>query len=81
MEASMLDLRNNMTYFMSGLERNERVTLTRRRRKMAVIVPAGEKQARKIKAADLAAFGMWADSEDMQVVWGYVRELSKPRSF
>ena len=60
MEASILDLRKNMKKVMSALERNERVTLTRRRRKMAVIVPAGEKQARKIKAADLAAFGMWA---------------------
>ena len=81
MEASILDLRKNMKKVMSALERNERVTLTRRRRKMAVIVPAGEKQARKTKAADLAAFGMWADREDMQDVSAYVRELSKPRSF
>ena len=78
MEASILDLRKNMKKVMSALERNERVTLTR---KMAVIVPAGEKQARKIKAADLAAFGMWADREDMQDVSAYVRELRKPRSF
>ncbi|MST98841.1 type II toxin-antitoxin system Phd/YefM family antitoxin [Victivallaceae bacterium BBE-744-WT-12] len=81
MEASILDLRKNMKKVMSALERNERVTLTRRRRKMAVIVPAGEKQARKIKATDLAAFGMWADREDMQDVSAYVRELRKPRSF
>ena len=81
MEASILDLRKNMKKVMSALERNERVTLTRRRRKMAVIVPAGEKQARKIKAADHAAFGMWADREDMQDVSAYVRELRKPRSF
>ena len=79
MEASILDLRKNMKKVMSALERNERVTLTRRRRKMAVI--AGEKQARKIKATDLAAFGMWADREDMQDVSAYVRELRKPRSF
>ena len=81
MEASILDLRKNMKKVMSALERNERVTLTRRRRKMAVIVPAGEKQARNIKATDLAAFGMWADREDMQDVSAYVRELRKPRSF
>ena len=81
MEASILDLRKNMKKVMSALERNERVTLTRRRRKMAVIVPAGEKQARKIKAAHLAAFGMSADREDMQDVSAYVRELRKPRSF
>ena len=36
MEASILDLRKNMKKVMSALERNERVTLTRRRRKMAV---------------------------------------------
>ena len=32
MEASILDLRKNMKKVMSALERNERVTLTRRRR-------------------------------------------------
>ena len=47
MEASILDLRKNMKKVMSALERNERVTLTRRHRKMAVIIPEGEKQEKK----------------------------------
>lgn len=82
MEASILDLRKNMKKVMSALERNERVTLTRRRRKMAVIVPAGEKQARKIKSSRPCGHSaMWADREDMQDVSAYVRELRKPRSF
>lgn len=82
MEASILDLRKNMKKVMSALERNERVTLTRRRRKMAgySYLPVKSRPGR-IKAADLAAFGMWADREDMQDVSAYVRELRKPRSF
>lgn len=83
MEASILDLRKNMKKVMSALERNERVTLTRRHRKMAVIIPEGEKQEKKTKTktTDLAAFGMWHDREDMKDVSKYIRELRKPRSF
>ena len=81
MEASILDLRKNMKKVMFALERNERVTLTRRHRKMAVIIPEGEKQEKKTKTTDLAAFGMWHDREDMKDVSKYIRELRKPRSF
>ncbi|MDD3155086.1 MAG: hypothetical protein PHS41_09470 [Victivallaceae bacterium] len=81
MEASILDLRKNMKKVMSALDRNERVILTRRRRKMAVIMPAHETNTDKVKVADLAAFGMWESREDMQDVAAYVRKLRKPRSF
>lgn len=81
MEASIMDMRKSMKKVMSALDRNERVTLTHRRRKVAIIVPVGEKQEKKVKVADLAAFGIWSDREDMQDVPGYVRELRKPRSF
>lgn len=81
MEATILDLRKNMKKVMSALERNERVVLTRRRRKMAVIMPVREHEAEKKKVAELPAFGMWADRSEMQDVPTYVRELRKPRSF
>lgn len=81
MEASILDLRKNMKKVMSAIDRNEQVVLTRRRRKMAVILPIRDRRAVKTKVAELPAFGMWAERDDMQEVATYVRELRKPRSF
>lgn len=81
MEASILDLRNNMKKVMSAIERNERVILTRRHRKMAVIMPVCDSRKIRAKVADSPAFGMWADREEMRDVVSYVRELRKPRSF
>lgn len=81
MEATILDLRKNMKKVMSAIERNERVILTRRSRRMAVIMPVREQDAEKKKVADLPAFGMWADRSEMRDVSKYVRDLRKPRSF
>ncbi|MEG2001294.1 MAG: hypothetical protein RR053_07885, partial [Evtepia sp.] len=77
MEAAILDLRKNMKKIMSAIERNERFVPTRRRRKMAVIMPIREHEAEKKKVADLPAFGMWADCPEMRNVSAYVRELRK----
>ena len=81
MEASILDLRKNVKEVMSAIDRNEQVVLTRRRRKIAVILPIRDNRAVKTKVAELPAFGMWAERDDMQDVAAYVRELRKPRSF
>ncbi len=81
MEASILDLRKNMKKVMSAIERNERVVLTRRHRKMAVILPARESRENKARVCDLPAFGMWAKCEDRKDVGAYICELRKPRSF
>lgn len=81
MEATILDLRKNMKQVMSAIERNERVTLTRRRRKIAVILPIQDDKTVRVKTVDLPAFGMWAERDDMRDVAAHVRELRKPRSF
>lgn len=80
MKVSISDLRKNIKKVVAALEHNEQVTLTYRCRKLAVIVPAAE-EGPKTKVADHAAFGMWADREDLHDVPGYVRELRKLRSF
>lgn len=80
MEASILDLRKNMKKVMSAIDRNEHVVLTRRRKKMAVILPIRDNAA-QMKVSESPAFGMWAKRDDMQDVAAYVRELRKPRSF
>ena len=81
MEASVLDLRKKMREVMSAIDRRERVTLTHRGRRRAVIVPLRETESGKVKVADLPAFGMWADRSDMTDPVAYVNEIRKPRSF
>ena len=81
MEASVLDLRKKMREVMSAIDRRERVTLTHRGRRRAIIVPFGEAKSGKVKVADLPAFGMWADRADQRDPAAYVNEIRKPRSF
>jgi len=80
MEASVLDLRKKMKKVMSAIDRRERVTLTYRGKRRAVIVPWTETGKKTVRTADLAAFGMWADREDMADPVAYVENLRKPRS-
>ncbi len=79
MQATVLDLRRNTRSILAALARNERVTLTNRGRKQAVIVPCTD-QSRPLAAAH-AAFGMWKDRDDLSDVAGHVRQLRKGRSF
>ena len=81
MEASVLDLRKKMRDVMSAIDRHERVTLTHRGRRRAVIVPLTEAKRNKVRVADLPAFGMWAERADMTDPVAYVEELRKPRRF
>lgn len=80
MEASVLDLRKKMREVMSAIDRRERVTLTHRGRRRAVIVPLPEERAAKVAVKDLPAFGMWTKREDMADPAAYVENLRKPRS-
>ena len=81
MEASVLDLRKKMREVMSAIDRGERVTLTRRGRRYAVIVPFDEAKSSKVKVADLPAFGMWTDRADILSPISYVDEIRKSRRF
>lgn len=81
MEASVLDLRKKMREVMSAIDRHERVTLTHRGRRRAVIIPFSESKSGKVRVSDLPAFGMWADRADMPDPVTFVEQLRKPRSF
>ena len=81
MEASVLDLRRKMREILSAIERNERVTLTHRGRRRAVISPLHEDNKTKVKVADLPAFGMWSDRDDIADPVAYVESIRKPRRF
>jgi len=79
MQATILDLRRNARSILNALERNERVTVTNRGRKQAVILPSSDRSRRPV--ADMPAFGMWKDRDDLQDVNEHVRRLRKGRTF
>ncbi len=76
MNATVLDLRENMKKIMSAIEHNEPVTLSYRGRKTAMIVPCAAGHSNS-SAANHPAFGMWADRKDMDNVDEFVRNLRK----
>ncbi len=79
MEASVLDLRKKMSEVMSAIDRRERVTLTHRGRRRAVIVPLEEEKKTKVMVSDLPAFGMWAKRDEMTNAVAYVEKLRESR--
>ena len=79
MEASVLDLRRKMPDIMSAIGRHEHVILTYRGRRYAVIIPLEDEKQSHVKTADLPAFGLWADRDEMADPVEYVEEIRKPR--
>ena len=79
MVASVLDLRRKMREIVYALEHNEKVTLTRRGKRFAVIVPYELTQETDLKVEDSPCFGMWADREDMADPVEYVEKIRKGR--
>jgi len=78
MKATMLDLRRNPGKILEAIERNETVTLSKRGREIALIIP--RKNARKaLSLRDSPAFGMWKDREYMANPSEYVRRIRKGR--
>ncbi len=80
MNATVLDLRRNMKQVLRAIDANERVVLTYRGRKKAVIVPCQE-QAQRQSASAHPAFGMWKDHKDAADVDAFVRNIRKGRHF
>jgi antitoxin (DNA-binding transcriptional repressor) of toxin-antitoxin stability system len=78
MNATILDLRRNMKGVIAALDRNERVTLTYRNRKKALIIPCDE-EAGRLPAREHPAFGIWANRKDLEDVGAFVRNLRKGR--
>ena len=77
MRATLLELRRSTGKIMDAVERNETVTITRRGRVVAHIVPAKSKQP--FDMTKQSAFGMWKDREDMKDPVEYVRQIRKSR--
>jgi prevent-host-death family protein len=78
MDATVLDMRRNTKKILEALERNETVTLSKRGREIARIVPK-KRATVGTSLKDLPAFGMWKDRADMADPSAYVHRMRKGR--
>jgi antitoxin (DNA-binding transcriptional repressor) of toxin-antitoxin stability system len=78
MKATLLDLRRRPGIILEAIARNETVTLSKRGRQVARIVPnQAPVCAGSIK--DSPAFGIWKDRADMKDPAAFVRTIRKGR--
>lgn len=77
MEVTTKALRAQMRAVLACVDRGESVTITYRGKPRASIVPLAADGARR--GAELPAYGMWKDRDDLEDVQAYVRNLRKPR--
>jgi len=80
MNVSTVDLRYRTKDILRAVERGESVTVLRRGKEKARIVPPASKRS-VAKLATPEAFGMWKDRKDLRDVAAYVRKLRQPRDF
>ena len=78
MKATFLDMRRNPGKILEAIERNETVTLSRRGREIASIIPK-QKAKGDLSLASNPAFGMWKDRKDLDDPVEYVRRQRKGR--
>jgi prevent-host-death family protein len=77
MKATTLDMRRNPKRILDTIARKESVTVSHRGKPVARIEPILDSE--RARAAEHAAFGMWADRADMADPSAYVREQRKGR--
>ncbi|MCF8081197.1 MAG: type II toxin-antitoxin system Phd/YefM family antitoxin [Desulfobacterales bacterium] len=77
MEVSFLDLRKNPGKLLEALKRREGITLSRRGKAVARIVPLNDEK--QMNTADHPAFGMWADHSELADPAEAVRHMRKGR--
>jgi len=80
MKASFVDLRRKSAAVIRALQRKEAVTVFYRGVPTAVMHPIGRQTGTDMsRAKDHAAFGMWADRDDLKDVAASVRQLRRGR--
>lgn len=77
MKLSFLDLRKKPGKLLGALERRESVTLSRRGKDIARVMPVENQKGGAV--ADHPAFGMWADNAEMADVAKKIRKMRKSR--
>ncbi|MCC5828738.1 MAG: hypothetical protein JJU36_04765 [Phycisphaeraceae bacterium] len=80
MKASFVDLRKKSSQIIKALNRNERITVLYRGKPAAIMQPIDDQGRESTGSAkDHAAFGMWADRDDMKDIAAHVRQLRRGR--
>ena len=77
MKITFLDLRRKPQKLLEALKRREDITLSRRGKDIARIVPFDNNQGMKVQ--DHPAFGMWKDKPGKENVDEMIREMRKGR--
>ena len=76
MKASFVDLRKKSGEIIRALRRKERVTVFYRGEPAAVMHPVDEAdEPERKRTSEHAAFGLWADRDDLPDVAAHVRRL------
>ena len=75
-KSTLLSLRRSPAKILQAIERRQEVTLTKRGKALARIVPLQVDEGKKVSSQ--SAFGMWRDLDDTSVD-NQVRELRKRR--
>ena len=79
MKASLLDLRRRTGKIVAAIEQQEEVTLSKRGRRIAKIVPYAQSAPTDGAVAEHAAFGMWAPAVKTNDVPTQVRKMREGR--
>jgi antitoxin (DNA-binding transcriptional repressor) of toxin-antitoxin stability system len=80
MNASLVDLRRKTRKITEAIEQRQEVTLSKRGKRIATIVPYQQPISEKFGAvAEHPAVGMWADHDDTKDVATTVRKLRRGR--
>jgi antitoxin (DNA-binding transcriptional repressor) of toxin-antitoxin stability system len=80
MKASFVDLRRKSAAIIRALQRKEPVTVLYRGVPAAIMQPVDQPTAKPIGSVkNHAAFGMWADRDDIKDVASHVRRIRRGR--
>ncbi len=80
MKASFVDLRKKSAEIIRALKRKERVTVLYRGKPAAVMHPVeDDAEQSSVRTEDHAAFGLWADRDELEDVGAHVRRLRRGR--
>jgi antitoxin (DNA-binding transcriptional repressor) of toxin-antitoxin stability system len=79
-KASFVDLRRRSASIIRALQRKEPVTVFYRGTPAAIMQPIGSTHDQPVGSArEHAAFGIWADRDDLKEVAAHVRRLRRSR--
>jgi len=78
MKATLLELRRQTNKVVEAIDKNQKVTLTRRGKSFAVITPT-KSAGKGLRVKDHPAFGMHSESQSKKDVLDYMKKIRSNR--